>query len=69
MINYYVNGGVYADLNFDLLQTLESYGPFDTYREAFDVWQAKARFNVDNACHRLEIVTLALGDEVIDAGC
>jgi hypothetical protein len=52
-----VEGGIYTDFNFSILEpgTEERYGPFTDYDEAYAVWQGRARFMVDTACHRLVI--------------
>lgn len=64
MQGFYVSGGIYADTSFEILQVPEIHGPFETYQAAYDVWQAKARFNVDNACHRLTIVELLVENDL-----
>lgn len=54
---FVVEGGVYTDNSFSKLVEgkEESYGPFATHDEAFEVWQGRARANIDNCCHRLAI--------------
>ncbi len=53
---YTVTGGVFTNTNFDEIISAEVYGPFDEYREAFDVWQSNSRKNIDNCSHRLYIM-------------
>lgn len=57
-MKYVVNGGIYEDFSFQNIdpETIEFYGPFNTYSEAYDVWKAKMWLNVDNALHKLKIV-------------
>jgi len=59
MTRFWVVGGEYADLSFTTLAPgaqLERLGPFATYHEAFEVWQARARATVDDAMVRFRIV-------------
>jgi len=56
---YWVVGGVYRDTKFDTLapgRDLERYGPFADYREAHDVWAARAWATVDDCHCRFRIV-------------
>ncbi|MNV99297.1 hypothetical protein D3C71_1946420 [compost metagenome] len=54
-----VIGGVHKDFTFKEVRKgqEENYGPFATQQEALDQWKAKMWLNVDNALHRLRIVT------------
>lgn len=56
-MTFKVTGGIYEDSTFQTILVPEEYGPFTTYQEAKDVWKAKMWLNVDNALHRLTIVT------------
>ena len=59
MTRFWVVGGEYADLSFTALApgaAEERLGPFATYHEAFEVWQARARATVDDAMVRFRIV-------------
>jgi hypothetical protein len=52
-----VTGGVYTDTTFTKLESdPEEYGPFQTYKEAYDVWKGKMGWKVDTCCHRLFII-------------
>ena len=53
-----VEGGIFTNTDFSVLETdtKECYGPFETYAEAYDVWQSKTWSKVDTCCHRLRIV-------------
>lgn len=54
---YYVTGGVFTDETFTEVVpgTEESYGPFEQYSHAENVWRGKMGWNVDNCFHRLFI--------------
>ena len=54
---FYVYGGVYKDFTFSELETSEVYGPFETYEDAIVAWKSNVWQNVDNALHRLTIIT------------
>jgi hypothetical protein len=59
MARYWVVGGEYTDTRFERLAPgtrAERLGPFATYGEAYEVWQARARATVDNALIRYRIV-------------
>ena len=59
MAAFWVVGGEYADLTFTTLvkdATLERHGPFATYHDAYEVWQARARATIDDAMIRFRIV-------------
>jgi hypothetical protein len=56
---YWVVGGEYADTSFARLAPgarEERIGPFVTYRDAMDVWQAVSWRNVDKCNVRFRIV-------------
>ena len=58
-MSYWVVGGDYEDTRFERLAPgaqEERLGPFATYREAWDVWSARARATVDIATVRYRIV-------------
>jgi cobyrinic acid a,c-diamide synthase len=58
-MSYWVVGGDYTDTHFTELAPgarEERLGPFATYREAYDVWSARARATVDVATVRYRIV-------------
>lgn len=52
---YLVEGGHHSDFTFSKVEKYESYGPFDTYQEAYDAWKANMWRNVDDGQHRLFI--------------
>ena len=59
LTNYWVIGGEYSDTSFKKLAqgaAEEKHGPFKTYREAYQAWQARARATIDDACVRYRIV-------------
>jgi hypothetical protein len=59
MARFWVIGGEYTDTSFSQLapgKTEERYGPFQTYREAYDVWSARARATIDDATVRFRII-------------
>jgi hypothetical protein len=59
MTRYWVVGGEYADLNFTTLApgaSEERLGPFATYHDAYQCWQARARATIDDAMVRFRIV-------------
>ena len=56
---YWVIGGEYTDLSFTKLAagtSEERHGPFATYKEAYEVWQSRARATVDDAMVRFRII-------------
>ncbi len=57
MSSYIVRGGIYTNVDFvDLIpDTAEEYGPIEDYDDAYKVWSAHARSNIDICCHRLFI--------------
>jgi Domain of unknown function (DUF4170) len=58
-MSYWVVGGDYTDTRFNELAPgtrEERLGPFASYREAWDVWSARARATVDIATVRYRIV-------------
>lgn len=58
---WYVEGGVYTDFTFKTLDgSAQAFGPFDTYEDARVKWMEVARFNVDTATHRLQIIERGL---------
>jgi hypothetical protein len=59
MSNYWVIGGEFTDTSFRKLASgavEERLGPFKTYREAYQAWQARARATIDDATVRFRIV-------------
>jgi hypothetical protein len=59
MARYWVVGGEYADIRFETLAAgarEERLGPFASYAEAHQVWQARARATIDDALVRFRIV-------------
>ena len=59
MMAYWVVGGEYTDTRFDRLapgKTLETYGPYGTYKQAHDVWAARAWATVDDCQSRFRVV-------------
>jgi hypothetical protein len=59
MSNYWVIGGEFTDTSFNKLApgaVEERLGPFKTYREAYQAWQARARATIDDATVRYRIV-------------
>jgi hypothetical protein len=51
-----VEGGVYTDTSFSKLESdPESYGPFQSYDEAYMCWKSRTGWKVDICCHRLFI--------------
>jgi Domain of unknown function (DUF4170) len=59
MSNYWVIGGEFTDTTFRKLApgaAEERLGPFRTYREAYQAWQARARATIDDATVRFRIV-------------
>ncbi len=54
---YVVCGGIYKDTTFAEIEpgTKEIYGPFETYDDAYSIWNAKSRIKMDICCHRLVI--------------
>ncbi len=59
MAPYWVVGGEYADMSFSKLAPgacEERHGPFATYKEAYEVWQSRARATIDDALVRFRIV-------------
>jgi hypothetical protein len=59
MARYWVIGGEYADTSFNRLAPgtrEERHGPFASYEEAYEVWQARARATIDDALVRFRIV-------------
>ena len=56
---YIVRGGIFAGTDFIELEGPEQrYGPYATYRDAFEKWAAETWKNVDICCHRMFIETL-----------
>jgi Domain of unknown function (DUF4170) len=56
---YWVIGGEYTDLSFTKLAPgaqEERHGPFATYKEAYEVWQSRARATIDDAMVRFRII-------------
>jgi hypothetical protein len=56
---YWVIGGEYTDLSFKMLAPgarEERHGPFATYKDAYDVWQSRARATIDDAMVRFRII-------------
>jgi hypothetical protein len=56
---YWVVGGEYSDTRFETLmpgRVLESHGPFASYRQAHEVWAARAWATVDDCHSRFRVV-------------
>ena len=56
---YWVIGGEYTDLTFTKLAPgarEERHGPFAAYKEAYEVWQSRARATIDDAMVRFRII-------------
>ena len=56
---YWVTGGEYTNTHFDTLapgKTLEQLGPFETYKQAHDVWASRAWATVDDCQSRYRVV-------------
>jgi len=59
MSNYWVIGGEFTDTSFRKMAPgakEERLGPFKSYREAYQAWQARARATIDDATVRYRIV-------------
>jgi hypothetical protein len=59
MTQFWVTGGEYTDTRCDTLMPgakEERYGPFATYREAYEFWSSYARATIDNATVKYRIV-------------
>jgi hypothetical protein len=59
MSTYWVIGGEFTDTSFKRLAPgakEERLGPFKSYREAYQAWQARARATIDDATVRYKIV-------------
>ncbi|HLY58801.1 MAG TPA: DUF4170 domain-containing protein [Stellaceae bacterium] len=59
MTQYWVIGGEYTDTSFSRVapgKSLERHGPFDSYKEAHKVWQARAWVTVDDAHTRFRVL-------------
>ena len=59
MARYWVVGGEYADVSFERLASgarEERHGPFQSYAEAYALWQVRARATIDDALVRFRIV-------------
>jgi hypothetical protein len=59
MAKYWVVGGEYTDTSFRKLAPgaqEERLGPFKSYREAYQAWQARARATIDDATVRYRVV-------------
>ncbi len=59
MTRYWVVGGEYTDLRFDTLAPgarEERHGPFASYKEAYEIWQSRARATIDDALVRFRII-------------
>ena len=60
MKTYYVVGGEYTDTQFKdiVASNQQEHGPFHSYKEAQDCWQAISMQNIDNALVRFQIKTV-----------
>jgi len=68
MTRYWVVGGEYTDTRFQDIapgKSLETHGPFDSYKEAHDVWATRAWGTVDDCHSRFRVIE---GDEVAPGG-
>ena len=64
MARFWVVGGEYTDTSFTRLvpgKPEERHGPFATYRDAYEVWSARARATIDDATVRFRIIEEAPG--------
>lgn len=62
-MTYWVVGGDYVDTSFETIRpgkTLERHGPFASYKQAHEVWAARAWATVDDCLCRFRVVE---GDE------
>jgi hypothetical protein len=61
---YFVQGGEYTDTNMVVLKdgTDITFGPYDSYQEAYDKWKSHMWLNVDNALYRLTIKKVEFKD-------
>jgi hypothetical protein len=57
MAKFYVEGGIFKDLADPkpMPGTEESYGPFESEREADKVWRARMAEKIDICNHRLRV--------------
>ena len=56
---YWVVGGEYTNTHFDTLapgKKLEQLGPYETYKQAHDVWASRAWATVDDCQSRYRVV-------------
>ena len=56
---YWVVGGEYTDTSFQTLapgKALEQHGPFESYKQAHDVWAGRAWATVDDCNSRFRVV-------------
>jgi hypothetical protein len=51
MKEFYVVGGEYTDMSFTICKELETYGPFNSYEEAWSMWKGISMKHVDD-CQR-----------------
>ena len=59
MARYWVVGGEYTDTSFTALvpgAVEERHGPFETYKEAYQIWEGRARQTIDHATIRFRIM-------------
>lgn len=58
MKKYIVYGGVYTDTNFKSIASggnEQKYGPYTSYKDAYNKWTELSWSNVDNCLHRFRI--------------
>jgi hypothetical protein len=58
-MTYWVIGGEYTDTRFETLapgRALETHGPFDSYKQAHQVWSSRAWATVDDCHSRFRVV-------------
>lgn len=58
-MRYWVVGGEYCDTSFSAFapgKREERYGPYASYREAYDAWSIHARATIDDATIRYRII-------------
>ena len=58
MTKWLVTGGIFKDLGDEkpMAGTEETYGPFDSEKEADKVWRAHATAKIDICNHRLRVI-------------
>lgn len=52
---FYVIGGEFTDTTFTIPKTEETFGPFDNYEEAYNIWKSRSWWTVDSCLTRYRI--------------